>query len=94
MTIIIEKQVYKDADKLPKYIQEQAAQQIEMLKAATTLSNVLNIRPIEGTEKPFYRLKFGKYRFIIHYNHVSETIKVLSLTHRKDAYKKQNLPCK
>ena len=94
MTIIIEKQVYKDADKLPKYVQEQAARQIEMLKTATTLSNVLNIRQIEGTGKPFYRLKFGDYRMMLYYYQDINTIKLLSITHRKDAYKKQNLPWK
>jgi len=88
----IEKRVYKDADKFPKNIQELAAQQIEVLKAAPTLNDIPNIRQMEGTNEPYYRLKFNDYRYILYYDIENETLKVLSLTHRKDTYKKQNLP--
>ena len=91
MIVKVEKRVYKDADKFPRYVLEQAAQQIEILKAAATLSNVPNVHHIEGTNEPYYRLKFGRYRFIMYYDAEVKTIKVLSLTHRKDTYKKQNL---
>ena len=92
MITIIEKRVYKDADKFPKYIKELAAQQIEVLKKATTLNDIPNIRHLEGTNEPYYRLKFGDYRFILYYDIDINTLKVLSLTHRKNTYKKQNLP--
>jgi len=69
-----------------------AAQQIEVLKASATFSDVPNVRHMEGTTEPYYRLKFGEYRFLLYYDKETETIKVLSLKHRKDAYKKQNLP--
>jgi len=92
MITIVEKRVYKDADKLPKYIQEIAAQQIEVMKASATFSDIPNIRHMEGTSEPYFRLKFGEYRFILFYDQKIETIKVLSLKHRKDAYKKHNLP--
>ena len=92
MIIIIEKRVYKDADKFPKNVQELTAQQIEILKSATTLSDVPNVRPMEGTEEPYYRLKFSAYRLMMYYDLDTNTLQVLSLTHRKDTYKKQNLP--
>jgi len=92
MITIIEKRVYKDAEKLPKNVLEQAAQQIEAIKASTVFSDIPNVRQMKGTEEPFYRLKFGDYRFMLYYDQNTETVKVLSLKHRKDAYKKQNLP--
>ena len=92
MKTIVEKRVYKEAGKLPKYVQELAAQQIEVLKKASSLSNIPNVVPMEGTEEPFYRLKFSNYRFILYYDIENNILKVLSLTHRKDSYKKHNLP--
>ena len=92
MITIVEKRVFKDAENFPKYAQELAAQQIEVLKASATLNDVPNIRPMKGTAEPYYRLRFGEYRFMLYYDKETETIKVLSLKHRKDAYKKQHLP--
>jgi mRNA-degrading endonuclease RelE of RelBE toxin-antitoxin system len=94
MKTIVEKRVFKEAEKLPRCVQELAAQQIEVLKAATTLSNVPNVVPMEGTEEPYYRLKFSNYRFMLYYDIENKILKVLSLTHRKDSYKKHNLPWK
>jgi len=56
---------------LPKSAKETAEQIINDLRAAATLSDVPEVRKLEGTD---------------------ETVKVLSLTHRKDTYKKHNLP--
>jgi len=39
-----------------------------------------------------YRLKFGNYRFLLYHDTETNTVEILSLKHRKDAYKKQNLP--
>ena len=69
-------------------------QEIETLKNAITLSDVANVRHLRGTDEPYYRLKFGDYRMILYYAQDTNTVKLLSITHRKDTYKKQNLPWK
>ena len=84
--------VYKDAAKLPKYIQNIAAEQIENLKNARSLSELENVIPLKGTKKPYYRLSFNDYRFILYFESETDTVEVLSLTHRKDTYKKHKLP--
>ena len=92
MNVKVKTTVTKDADKLPKSAKETAEQIINDLRAAATLSDVPEVRKLEGTDEPYYRIKFGNYRYIIYYEQATETVKVLSLTHRKDTYKKHNLP--
>ena len=77
---------------LPAYAKEDAALQIEALKKAATLSEITNVRPMEGTDEPFFRLKFGDYRMMMYYYQDTETVRILSISHRKDTYKKHNLP--
>jgi mRNA-degrading endonuclease RelE of RelBE toxin-antitoxin system len=86
------KRVFKDVSRLPEHIQEKAAQELENLKAAASLSELDNVIHMEGTDEPYYRLKFDKYRFLLYYDIENDIVKVLSLTHRKDTYKKHNLP--
>jgi len=86
------KRINKNIAVLPAYAKEEAAQLIEALQKAETLSEVPNIIHMEGTDEPYYRLKFGDYRMMMYYYKETETVKILSITHRKDAYKKHNLP--
>ena len=92
MIVEVKKRVWKDAEKLPQYIKDLAADEIENLKAANDLSNLTNVEPMEGTDEPFYRLKFNDYRFLMYYDKEKKILEVRKLKHRKDAYKKQNLP--
>ena len=92
MKNIVAKRVYKEYDKLPKHVKSMAIKQMEALKAATSLSDIENIRPLKGTDEPYYRLSFNDYRFVLYHHVETDTIEVVSLTHRKDTYKKQNLP--
>ena len=92
--IIRKKRICKDVDKLPQFAKEEVVQQIEVLKAAALLSDVANIRQLKGSDEPYYRLKFGDYRILLYYYQDINTVKILSITHRKDTYKKQNLPWK
>ena len=92
MNILSDKQVFKDVDKLPKHIQEKAADELEKLKVATHLRELPNVRHLEGTDEPYYRMKFDNYRFMLYYNVEEDVVEVISLTHRKDTYKKHNLP--
>ena len=92
MNIDVDKQVYKDAEKIPKPIQIRAAKEMKALKDATSLSELVNVRHMEGTDEPYYRLKFNEYRFMLYHNIEEDIIEVISLTHRKDTYKKHNLP--
>ena len=87
-----DKKVFKDVDKLPKHIQEKAADELEKLKAAANLKELSNVRHLEGTDEPYYRMKFNEYRFMLYYNIEENIVEVISLTHRKDTYKKHNLP--
>ena len=86
------KKITKNIAVLPAYAKEEAAQIIETLQKAKTLSAVQNVIHMEGTDEPYYRLKFGDYRMMMYYYKESETVKILSITHRKDAYKKHNFP--
>ena len=95
MNHTIRKRVYKETEKLPLYAQIQASHEMDNIEKAVDLSELAELSdviPMEGTDEPYYRLKFGNYRYILYYDIETETLKVLSLTHRKDTYKKQNLP--
>jgi len=78
------KRVFKDVDKLPAYIQEKAAEELENLKTALSLSELDNVIPMEGTDEPYYRLRFGNYRFLLYYDIETNTIKVLSQRHLQE----------
>ena len=92
MHIEIKKSVEKDTEKLPIRIQLMAAKEIEKLKAAKSLGELDNVVPMEGTDEPFYRLKFNNYRFIIYYDDATNSVSIRRLKHRKDSYQKHNLP--
>ena len=84
--------VYKDTEKIPKHIRLAAAQELEKLERAANLHELENVEKMQGTKEPYYRLKFGNYRFLLFHDIVTDTVEILSLKHRKDAYKKQHLP--
>ena len=92
MNVEVKKRVWKDAEKLPQYIKEMAADEIENLKAANNLYELSNVEHLEGTSEPYYRLKFNDYRLLMYYNETTKILEVRKLKHRKDAYKKHNLP--
>jgi len=92
MHIEVKKRVEKETEKLPIQVQLMAAKEIEKLKAASNLSELDNIEPMEGTDEPFYRLRFNRYRFIFYYDDTTNSISIRRLKHRKDSYKKHNLP--
>ena len=90
MNVDVKKGVWKDAEKLPHYIKNMAADEIENLKAANNLGELGNVEQIEGTDEPFYRLRFNNYRFLMYYNEETKILEIRKLKHRKDAYKKHN----
>ena len=92
MKIEVAKRVYKDAEKLPKYVKILAAEEMQRLVDAETLGELGNVKNMEGTTEPYYRMKFNSYRYMLYYDKETDTVEVLSLTHRKDTYKKHNLP--
>jgi len=94
MEYTVEKKVFKEFEKLPTYIKVMAFKQMKRLKEAATLGELGNIEHLEGTAEPYYRLKFNDYRFLLYHNEDNNNVEVLLLKHRKDAYKKQNLPWK
>ena len=92
MNIVPDKKLLKDIGKLPKYVKEMAADELENLKSASNLNELGNVRQMSGTDEPYYRMKFSDYRFMLYHDVENDIVEVLSLTHRKDTYKKQNLP--
>jgi mRNA-degrading endonuclease RelE of RelBE toxin-antitoxin system len=94
MEYTVEKKVFKEFEKLPAHIKVMAFKQMKKLKEAATLGELGNVEHLEGTAEPYYRLKFNDYRLLLYHNENKNNVEVLSLKHRKDAYKKQNLPWK
>ena len=94
MNTEVKKSVYKDVDKLPISIKELVFEKITELENADNIHQVENVKPLEGTEEPYFRIKLRNYRLIIYYEKETKTAKVYALIHRKDSYKKENLPWK
>jgi mRNA-degrading endonuclease RelE of RelBE toxin-antitoxin system len=92
MNVDVKKRVWKDAEKLPQYIKDMVADEVENLRVANNLGELGNVEHMEGTEEPYYRLKFNDYRFLMYFNEDTKTLEIRKLKHRKDAYKKHNLP--
>ena len=92
MKINVKKSVLKEVEKAPKSIKELVAENIKALMKAESISELNNIKSMEGTEKPYYRLKLRTHRLLVHYEKETNTVTIHALTHRKDTYKKENLP--
>ena len=91
----VAKRICKDVEKIPlhaKIAADEAMEKIENAVDFIHLCEIADIVHMEGTNEPYYRLKFNTYRFMLYYDIENETLEVLSLTHRKDSYKKHNLP--
>ena len=56
------------------------------------LYEIENVVHMKGTDEPYYRMKFNDYRFLLFHDEENNIVIIRALTHRKDAYKKQNLP--
>ena len=92
MNVEVDKKVEKDTEKLPKHVKLKAAKEMKKLRDANSLSELKNVRDLKGTDEPYYRLKFGDYRYILYHNHETDIIEVVALKPRKGSYKKHNLP--
>ena len=92
MRVEVKKRVEKETEKLPIHVQLIAAEEIKKLKAASSLNELDNVEPMEGTDEPYYRLRFGRYRYLFYYDSAANTVSIRRLKNRKDSYKKHNLP--
>jgi len=95
MKYIVEKRVYKETEKIPLFAKVLASKELKKIENATSFAKLLevtDITPMEGTDEPYYRLKFNNYRYMLYYEHNTEVLIILSLTHRKETYKKHKLP--
>ena len=92
MNVDAKKKVKKEIAKVPKHVQLAAAEQIKILKKANNLGEVENVEHMKGTDEPYYRMKFGDYRFLLFHDIPKDMVVIKALTHRQAAYKKQNLP--
>ena len=88
----VKRKVLKDAEKIPSSIKELVIETITALENAENLFDLRNVSRMEETDEPYYRMKLRTYRLLIYYEQETKTVTVHALTHRKDAYKKENLP--
>ena len=71
MNYIVAKRVYKDTTKLPKHAQVLAGKEIENIEKANNLDELAELTDfvhMEGTDEPYYRLKFSNYRYMTYYD--------------------------
>ena len=66
MNVEVKKRAWKDVENYPQFIKDLAADEIEKLKAANNLNELHNVEHMEGTDEPFYRLRFNNYRFLMY----------------------------
>jgi mRNA-degrading endonuclease RelE of RelBE toxin-antitoxin system len=92
MNVEVTTRAVKDTETFPENIQQLIVQQITNLMSANSLGALDNISRMKGTDEPYYRLKVKQYRIIIYYKEESDTVCVRRVKHRKDAYKRHNLP--
>jgi len=92
MTIDVASTVFKEVEKLPEYVRDMIDEQLDILEKAKILFDVPNVTKMQGTKEPYYRLRFGNYRMMMYYEVGINKLEVLSVKHRKDSYKKHNLP--
>jgi len=92
MKVEAKKKVEKEIEKAPKHVQIMVAEQIKKLKAADSPNELENVRQMKGTNEPYYRMKFNDYRLLLYHDIENDIVNIRALAHRKDAYKKQNLP--
>jgi len=91
----VAKRICKDVEKIPlhaKIAADEVMSKIEHAADFIHLCEITDIVHMEGTNEPYYRLRFNQYRFMLYYDIENETLEILSLTHRKDSYKKHKLP--
>ena len=92
MNVDAKKKIKKEIAKVPKHVQLDAAEQIKILKKASNLGEIENVEHMKGTDEPYYRMKFGDYRFLLFHDIPNDTVVIKALVHRQAAYKKHNLP--
>lgn len=81
MKVFISTKAYKELNKLPELVRKMVVQKIEKLAQS---SPNLNIKKLSGRDG--LRLRVGDYRIIYKKLNQDETI-ILSVKHRKDAYR-------
>jgi len=83
MKIVVAVSAHKQLLKLPRPIHSHIVEKIKLLSTGTI---GLNIKKL--THFPEYRLRVGDYRVIYQINKSKKEITILSVKHRKDAYRK------
>ena len=82
MKIYINKSADKQLLKLPKSMRISIMIRIEQLKDNRVNLNIKKLKNIQD-----YRLRVGDYRVIYTIDHKTKEIIILSVTHRKEAYR-------
>ena len=88
----VNRKVEKEVEKVPNSIKLLVIESINELEKANSIHDIKNVIPMEGTKEPYYRMTIRTYRLLLHYENETKTVTVHALTHRKDTYKKENLP--
>ncbi|MCL2041541.1 MAG: type II toxin-antitoxin system RelE/ParE family toxin [Bacteroidales bacterium] len=92
MKVEVTTRAVKDTEAFPQNVHELIVRQVSRLMSANSLGDLDNVSRIKGSDEPYYRLKIKKYRLIIYYDKETDTVYIRRVKHRKDAYKKHNLP--
>ena len=87
MNVTVSKPAIKDIEKLTEAARNVVLEQLVLLNAAETLGSMGNVIKMKGTKHPLYRLKIDNHRIMI--EKTDTGIIILSVSDRKDAYKKK-----
>lgn len=90
--VSIHKQAKKILDNLQKSEKEKIKFKLKQLcefieGSSESQSFSLDIKALKGKLKPLKRLKVGKYRVIFNYESGELTLYIISISHRRNAYK-------
>ncbi|MFZ9848589.1 MAG: type II toxin-antitoxin system RelE family toxin [Flavobacteriales bacterium] len=85
MIVVIDKSLEKDVSKInDKKIKAKLAIVIEQLQEAEKLSEIVNLKKLQGASN-FYRIRIGDYRLGLIYE--NDELYLVRFLHRKDIYK-------
>ena len=86
-SVVIDRAAQKILAKLDKTTRKRIAQKIDGLAKNPKPSHCKRLRGTKG-DKPFYRIRAGKYRIVYTIREKEVLVLVLHIGHRRDVYEK------
>jgi mRNA interferase RelE/StbE len=84
-TIDFTSQAKKELQKIDKPDAKKIKQKLDSL---TEGASNLDIKKLEATSEPTYRLRVGDYRIVFEVKHAKITILIINIAHRKEVYRR------